>query len=153
LIGTSVGSGDASGLPTATGELGGTSVGESTASAAPSLAIEGSGVANAVGGAIGSLVATGELTGASAGVGDAAGSLTLALVIAATTRDKLGAPLGGCRVFLFLTATDELVASTVSDGSGKYRFDNPGPGPFYVVSYLVGAPDVFGTTVNTLVPS
>ena len=66
------------------------------------------------------------------------------------TRDAGGAALGGCAVVLFATGSDQPVMRTVSDASGNFRFDNPGTGPFYVVSYKPGAPDVFGSSVNSL---
>lgn len=71
--------------------------------------------------------------------------------IAGQTRDSTGAPLGSCVVILLLTGGDVAVAKAVSDASGNYRFDNPGSGPFYIVAYKPGSPDVAGTTVNTLV--
>jgi hypothetical protein len=76
------------------------------------------------------------------------------LTISGVTRSYTGAALGGCVVMLFRTATDELVESGVSDGSGAFSFGNVGPGQsYYVVAYLPGSPDVAGTTVNTLVGS
>ena len=68
------------------------------------------------------------------------------------TKDSAGAVLGNCVVDLFRTATDVLVESTVSDGSGNYSFLTATPAAqHYVVAYKAGAPDVAGTTVNTLV--
>lgn len=72
-------------------------------------------------------------------------------VIAAKTLNSAGAALAACEVELFQTGGDIFTAKTVSDASGNYAFDNPGSGPFYVVSYKIGAPDVAGTTVNTLI--
>ena len=43
-----------------------------------------------------------------------------------------------------------LLAKQTSDASGNFRFDDPGAGPFYVVQYKPGSPDVAGTTRNTL---
>lgn len=72
--------------------------------------------------------------------------------ISGVTRDSSGAALGSCVVKLYRTATDVLVDSTVSDGSGNYSFPNVTPGDtYYVVAYLAGSPDVEGTTNNTLV--
>jgi len=67
------------------------------------------------------------------------------------TRDSTGAVLGSCAVNLFLTGGGILKAATVSDAAGDYRFDQPGSGPFYLVAYKSGSPDVAGTTVNTLI--
>jgi hypothetical protein len=64
--------------------------------------------------------------------------------------DASGVALAGCTVKLFRTSDDSLVASTVSDGSGNWRFDSMEGGPFYLVEYKSGAPDVFGTSPNTL---
>lgn len=70
--------------------------------------------------------------------------------ISGVTRDSVGAALGSCIVQLFRTPSDTLVAELTSDGSGNYRFENPGSGPFYIVAYKAGAPDVTGATANTL---
>jgi hypothetical protein len=43
-----------------------------------------------------------------------------------------------------------LAQNGLSDALGNFTFDNPGSGPFYIVAYKVGSPDVAGTTVNTL---
>ena len=56
-------------------------------------------------------------------------------------------------VALVLTSNNVVVAQTVSDASGNFRFDNPGTGPYYCTMYLAGAPDFAGTTVNTLMPA
>lgn len=69
------------------------------------------------------------------------------------TRDSAGSPLGLCAVYLFKTATNTLVAATTSDADGNYSFvsDISPTETHFVVSYKTGAPDVAGTTVNTLV--
>lgn len=67
------------------------------------------------------------------------------------TKDAAGAALGNCVVQLFRTPSDVLVIEKTSDASGNYWFDNPGSGPFYIVAYKPGAPDVAGTTVNTII--
>lgn len=72
-------------------------------------------------------------------------------VLKGVSRNSSGAILGSCGVELFLTATDQVVQRTVSDASGNFTFPNPGTGPFYIVAYKAGAPDVAGTTVNTLI--
>ena len=71
-------------------------------------------------------------------------------VITGVTRDSSGVALGDCVVQLFRTSDDAIVTETVSDGSGNYAIFAQGTGPFYVVAYKAGAPDVAGTTVNTL---
>lgn len=76
------------------------------------------------------------------------------LTITGVTKDAVGTPLGGCAVYLFDTATNTCQRSTVSDANGAYEFTVYAPTvPYYVVSYKAGAPDVAGTTVNTLIGS
>jgi hypothetical protein len=84
--------------------------------------------------------------------GVASGQANTAVV--GVTRDgSTGSAVGAVTVEMFLTATNLLIAKTISDGSGNYRFDNPGSGPFFLVAYLAGSPDKAGTTVNTLIAS
>lgn len=71
--------------------------------------------------------------------------------ITGITKDSAGAVLGTCSVKLFRTSDNAFLFETISDGSGNYSFIIGEAGPFYVVSYKVGAPDVAGTTLNTLV--
>ena len=67
------------------------------------------------------------------------------------TRDSNGAILVSCRVELFQTGGDIPTATTTSDSvTGAFTFSNPGSGPFYIVAYKTGSPDVAGTTINTL---
>jgi hypothetical protein len=68
------------------------------------------------------------------------------------TRDSTGAVLGNVEVVLYSTI-DVVIGSQYSDASGNFSFQNPGTGPFYIVAYKTGAPDVAGTTVNTLLPT
>jgi hypothetical protein len=71
--------------------------------------------------------------------------------ISGVTRDSAGVALGNCVVDLFLNSEDTLVATTTSDGSGNYSFTLSGNSATYFVrAYKVGAPDVAGTSVNTL---
>lgn len=74
-------------------------------------------------------------------------------VVSGVTKSVAGAALASVTVELFVTGGDFVVGRTTSDASGNYRFDNPGSGPFYIVAYKAGAPDVAGTTVNTLTAS
>jgi hypothetical protein len=69
--------------------------------------------------------------------------------ITGVTRDSTGTPIANCTVDLYYTSTDQRVDTVVSDGSGNFTFGASG-GPYYIVAYKAGAPDVFGTTVNTL---
>lgn len=77
---------------------------------------------------------------------------TYSPVLSGQTQNSTGVALGGCVVQLFRTVDDAIHAETTSDGSGNYTFLPSITGPFYVVAYKAGAPDVMGTTVNTLVP-
>jgi hypothetical protein len=54
-------------------------------------------------------------------------------------------------VDLFQTGGGIPTMTMVSDGAGVFTFDNPGSGPFYIVAYLAGSPDVAGTSLNTLI--
>lgn len=71
-------------------------------------------------------------------------------VITGITRDSAGNPLGTCVVQCFRTADDYFIAQTTSDSSGAFAVVATGTGPFYLVAYKAGSPDVAGTTVNTL---
>lgn len=72
--------------------------------------------------------------------------------ITGVTRDSSSVALGNCVVQLFRTLDDLSLGETVSDGSGNYQiFPVPNVGgPYYIVAYKAGSPDVAGTTVNTL---
>jgi hypothetical protein len=82
--------------------------------------------------------------------------------ISGITRNSTGAVLGGCTVDVFDTRTRVLQGTVVSDATtGEYSLDvsaerdvsdgSTQPPQFFVVAYLDGAPDVAGTSVNTLV--
>lgn len=74
------------------------------------------------------------------------------LLIGGVTKDSTGAAIAGCTVDLYRTIDKTWLQTVVSDGSGSYAFSpvNNGNGPFFVVAYKAGVPDVAGTTVNTL---
>lgn len=69
--------------------------------------------------------------------------------IVGVTRDSAGTALASCTVELFDARTGALVDRVTSDGSGAFTFGASG-GPYYIVAYKPGSPDVFGTTVATL---
>jgi hypothetical protein len=94
------------------------------------------------------------------------------LTIKGITRDVGGVVLGSCTVKLFRSDLDAILQTTTSDAStGVYKFQveiqpaiygasiygqvgyaqTVAPTAYYIVSYKAGAPDVAGTTVNTLV--
>jgi hypothetical protein len=75
-----------------------------------------------------------------------------AFTIAGVTRDSSGAALAGVTVKLFSATDDVARYSTVSDANGNYSFSVPSNGwTWYAIAYKAGAPDVAGTTANTLV--
>lgn len=78
---------------------------------------------------------------------------TTSVFITGVTRDGTGTPLGSCVVQLFRAWDDVFIEETVSDGSGNFSVRASGSGTFYIVAYKAGAPDLAGTTVNTLVPA
>lgn len=67
------------------------------------------------------------------------------------TRDSTGATLDNCIVTL--NQGNIIKGQTTSDGAGNYTFLGCGSGPFFIVAYKAGSPDVAGTTVNTLQPT
>ena len=62
------------------------------------------------------------------------------------SRDSGGAALGSCTVELY--HGKRIIASTVSDASGNFQFDNPGSGPFRIIADKAG---VAGVTAETLI--
>lgn len=78
---------------------------------------------------------------------------TLNAAITGVTRDSAGTALGTVVVQLFRSVDDTYIGATTSDGSGIYSIATVVSGPFYIVAYKVGAPDVAGTTVDTLIGS
>lgn len=78
------------------------------------------------------------------------------LSISGVTQNASSAALVGCTVKLYRTSDDVEIATTVSDGSGNYVFPIQAlatGGPYYIVAYKAGSPDVAGTTVNTIIAS
>lgn len=76
---------------------------------------------------------------------------TYTSTISGVTKDSAGANLAGVTVTLFVSGNNLFVSQAVSDGSGNYTLTIDKSGPFFIEAYKVGAPDVAGTTVNTLV--
>lgn len=74
--------------------------------------------------------------------------------VSGITRDVTGAVLGSCTVDLFVAGTNAWVATVTSDPTtGAYSFPvqtNDGTA-YFVRCYKVGAPNVFGTSDNSLV--
>jgi hypothetical protein len=82
--------------------------------------------------------------------------------ISGITRDKDGVALANCTVDVHETESGTLRGSVVSGADGGYSLDVVGTGvdpesgialTFFVKAYKAGAPDVAGTTVNTLAGS
>jgi hypothetical protein len=73
-------------------------------------------------------------------------------IISGITRDANGDPLGGCAVHAFTTSDDIEQGEAVSDINGGYALDTPRTDAHYLVAYKAGAPDVAGTSVNTIIP-
>lgn len=73
--------------------------------------------------------------------------------ITGIAKDSTGAVLAGATVTLFRTSDNQPCGSTVSGSDGSYVMSVPyGLGEMhFIVAYKAGAPDVAGTTVNTLV--
>lgn len=85
------------------------------------------------------------------------------LRIAGVTRDGTGAALGSCTVSVvnaleFQYAndpdvlSDPVVAITTSDVSGNFAVEVRTPGPYQLMGYKSGSPDLAGITVNTVTP-
>src|SRR6266699_564799 len=68
------------------------------------------------------------------------------------TQDAVGNVLPNCGIKLYRTVDDSVAAQGVSDGSGNYSVGASNALNHYFVIYKAGSPDVFGTTLNTLVP-
>ena len=72
--------------------------------------------------------------------------------ISGVTRDVLGSAVPGVTCHLFVTASDLLLDTVVSDANGVFRLITPlYPDTHYVQAYKAGAPDVSGCSVNTLI--
>ena len=121
------------------------------------VALTGVGALAALISGVGTIVAvlsgTGAVVATVTGIGTVTVTGTVTAFISGITKDQNSALLGSCVLKLFLTSNDTLVATTTSDGSGNYTltFSATITGPFYIVAYKAGSPDVAGTSVNTLV--
>lgn len=69
-------------------------------------------------------------------------------------KDSGGNGVSGAIVQGFRTSDDLYIGQTTADANGYYVFSTPYAGvEHYMVAYVDGSPDRFGTTVNTLVPT
>jgi len=71
-------------------------------------------------------------------------------ILSGLSKDSAGAILGNCQVLVFRTESKVLVAETISDAAGAWSVGVPDVGPYFLVEYKVGSPDVAGSSVNTL---
>lgn len=70
-----------------------------------------------------------------------------------TSRDSGGAVLGSCTVKAFVTSTDVLAGTTVSDSAGYFEVCTSNSGVAHRIdAYKGGSPDLAGSSVNTLIP-
>lgn len=81
-----------------------------------------------------------------------AGGVASRLGFVGVTRDQYGTPTGNCVVQLFRTSDDLFIMEITSDADGNFLLQSIyTPDTHYIVAYKAGSPDIFGTTVNTLV--
>jgi hypothetical protein len=74
-------------------------------------------------------------------------------ILSGVSRDATGAALGSVRVLIFRTEDNSFVGETLSSVSnGSWSILLNKGGPFFVVEYKAGSPDIAGTSVNTLLP-
>jgi hypothetical protein len=69
------------------------------------------------------------------------------------TKNSAGAALGSCRVMVYRASDLVFVGETTSDGSGNWTITVPAAWTHFLVAYLVGSPDVAGTSRNDLIPT
>ena len=74
------------------------------------------------------------------------------LTLSGVSRDSAGAILGLCQVLVFRTEDKSFVYETQSDANGAWSLTVNKGGPFFLVEYKAGSPDVAGTSLNTLAP-
>ena len=74
------------------------------------------------------------------------------LTLSGVSRDSSGATLSNCRVMVFRTQDKSFITEIVSDASGVWSLTLNVGGPFFLVEYKAGSPDVAGTSLNTLAP-
>lgn len=70
--------------------------------------------------------------------------------LAGTCFDVNNAPVDSAVVKVFDTATDTLQGSGTSAADGTYSVSLSIAGPLYAVAYHANAPDIAGTTLDTL---
>ncbi len=75
--------------------------------------------------------------------------------ISGITKDSTGAALAGVSVQITSADSTSEGDVTISDAAGYYlaTIQDPGAGFYQIDAYLVGSPDVAGTTVNNIIPT
>jgi hypothetical protein len=82
--------------------------------------------------------------------------------ITGTTMDSNSSPVANCRVIVLLTYKikansdnygNPIIGETVSDTNGCYSLQVVYSGPYQVIAYLPGSPDLAGVTVNSIIPT
>ncbi len=68
------------------------------------------------------------------------------------TRDSNGSALGGCRVDLFESGSNNFLQTTTSNESGNYSFVvSSNSSSYFCRAYKAGGTNVFGTTDETII--
>lgn len=79
-------------------------------------------------------------------------AMPYSITVSGFTVDAVGVALTSATVKLYRTVDDVVIGQTISDSvTGAYKIAVGGGGMFYIVIYKAGSPDIFGTSVNTLV--
>jgi hypothetical protein len=68
------------------------------------------------------------------------------------SRDCTGVAIGLVRIMLFDARDNKFIQETTSDAGGDWSMIVPSVGPFFLVEYKEGSPDVAGTSANDLTP-
>lgn len=74
-------------------------------------------------------------------------------ILSGVSRNSVGVALGNCRVMIFTSPDNRFVMETTSDINGVWSVYIMVSGPFYLVEYKKGSPDLAGTSINTLLPA
>jgi len=73
--------------------------------------------------------------------------------ITGITRDSSGNALGGVTVMAFHTSDNRLDDTITSGPSGEFTCAVVDGDSYYILCYKPGAPDVYGTSINTVTPT
>lgn len=87
---------------------------------------------------------------------------TQKFLLSGVTRNSSGVAIGGCRVVVLETGkivanndpyANPYAGETTSDGSGNFSIQVSDQGPYQMIAYLPGSPDIAGITLNSLTPA